>query len=61
MTGEHIELLFEFGVILLSPIIHTVYLKKRKQVDVSVIQQNIKIFSVFYALLGCAVVLFVLR
>lgn len=61
MTGEHIELLIEFGVILLSPIIHTVYLKKRKQVDVSVIQQNIKIFSVFYALLGCAVVLFVLR
>ena len=61
MTGEHIELLIEFGVILLSPIIHTIYLKKRKQVDVSVIQQNIKIFSVFYALLGCAVVLFVLR
>ena len=61
MTGEHFELLIEFGVILLSPIIHTVYLKKRKQVDVSVIQQNIKIFSVFYALLGCAVVLFVLR
>lgn len=61
MTGEHIELLIEFGVILLSPIIHAVYLKKRKQVDVSVIQQNIKIFSVFYALLGCAVVLFVLR
>ena len=61
MTGEHIELLIEFGVILLSPIIHTVYLKKRKQVDVSVIQQNIKIFSVLYALLGCAVVLLVLR
>jgi len=61
MTGEHIELLIEFGVILLSPIIHTVYLKKRKQVDASVIQQNIKIFSVLYALLGCAVVLLVLR
>lgn len=61
MTGEHIELLIEFGVILLSPIVHTYYLKKYKQVDASVIRQNVKIFSVLYALLGCAVVLLVLR
>jgi hypothetical protein len=52
MTGERIELLLEFGVILLSPIIHTYYLWKFKKADISVVRQNIKIFSVMYALLA---------
>ncbi len=60
MTGERIELLIEFGVILLSPVVHTYYLWKVKKVDASVIRQNIKIFSFLYALLavGC-ILLFV--
>lgn len=38
MMGERIELILEFGVILLAPIIHTYYLKKYKNIDSSVIQ-----------------------
>jgi hypothetical protein len=56
MTGEYIELTIEFSVILLAPIIHTIYLRKVKKVDSSVIQQNIKIFSFFYALIAICVV-----
>jgi hypothetical protein len=56
MTGEYIELIIEFSVILLAPIIHTIYLRKVKKVDSSVIQQNIRIFSFFYALIAICVV-----
>ena len=61
MTGERIELLIEFGVILLAPIVHTYYLKKYKKVDDSVIWQNVKMFSPLYVLIACAVVLLLLR
>ena len=57
MTGETIELIFEFGVILLAPIVHNYYLWKVKKVDVSVIKQSIKIFSFFYALLAMGIAL----
>jgi len=52
MYFEHIELIVEFTVILLAPIIHNYYLWKVKKVDASVIQQNIKIFSFFYVLIA---------
>ncbi len=61
MTGERIELLLEFGVILLAPIVHTYYLKKYKNVDASVIQQNIKLFLPLYALIAAGIVLLVLK
>jgi hypothetical protein len=57
MTVEHIELIIEFSVILLAPIIHNYYLWKVKKVDASVIQQNIKIFSFFYVLIAIGVAL----
>jgi len=57
MTGERIELIVEFSVILLAPIIHNYYLWKVKKVDSSVIQQNIKIFSFFYFLIAIGVAL----
>ena len=57
MTGEHIELIVEFSVILLAPIVHNYYLWKVKKVDLSVIQQNIKIFSFFYLLIAIGVAL----
>jgi len=57
MTGELIELIVEFSVILLAPIIHNYYLWKVKKVDSSVIQQNIKIFSFFYVLIAIGFVL----
>ena len=52
MTGVKIELLIEFGVILLAPIIHTFYLWKYKKVDKKVLKQNIKIFAGLYLVLG---------
>jgi len=52
MTGVKIELLIEFAVILLAPIIHTFYLWKYKKVDKKVLKQNIKIFAGLYLVFG---------
>ena len=52
MTGIKIELLAEFAVILLAPIIHTYYLWKYKKVEKKELVRNIKIFAILYALLG---------
>ncbi len=57
MTPIHLELFLEFAVILLAPVVHTYYLWKVKEVDASVICQNIKIFSVFYVLLGLTAII----
>ena len=61
MTGERIELLLEFGVILLAPIVHTYYLKKYKNEDSSIIQQNVKLFMPLYLLIGLGVLRLVLE
>jgi hypothetical protein len=61
MTGERIELLIEFGVILLSPVVHTYYLWKVKKVDASVIRQNIRTFAFLYALLAVGGMLLFLK
>ena len=50
MTGEYSELVVEFSVILLSPIVLNYYLWKIKKVAVIEIKKNIKIFSFLYAL-----------
>jgi hypothetical protein len=52
MTGVKIELLVEFAVIILAPIIHTYYLWKYKKVEKKELIRNIKIFAYLYALLG---------
>ena len=52
MTSIKIELLVEFAVILLAPIIHTYYLWKYKKVDKKELIKNIKIFVGLYVLLG---------
>ena len=59
MTGVKIELLIEFGVILLAPIIHTLYLWKYKKVNQQILKQNIKFFGVFYVIFAL-VLLFLL-
>jgi hypothetical protein len=61
MTPIHLELFLEFAVILLAPVIHTYYLRKVKKVDASVIRQNIKIFSVFYLVLGVTAIVLLLK
>ena len=60
MTGVKIELLIEFGVILLAPIIHTLYLWKYKKVDKQKLRQNIKIFAGLYLVLGAITLLILL-
>ena len=61
MTGVKIELLIEFGVILLAPIIHTYYLWKYKNVEKRELIKNVKIFSILYVLLGFVGLLFLLN
>jgi uncharacterized membrane protein len=52
MTGVKIELLIEFAVILLAPVIHTYYLWKYKKVERQLLIKNIKMFAGLYVLLG---------
>jgi uncharacterized membrane protein len=61
MTGVKIELLIEFGVILLAPIIHTYYLWKYKNVEKRELVKNVKIFSILYVLLGFVGLLFLFK
>jgi hypothetical protein len=61
MTGVKIELLIEFGVILLAPIIHTFYLWKYKKVDKQILHQNIKIFGFFYLIFTVIAVVLLLN
>jgi len=52
MSAVKIELLIEFAVILLAPIIHTFYLWKYKKVDKQILKQNIRIFAGLYLVFG---------
>jgi hypothetical protein len=61
MIGEYIELIVEFSVILLSPILHNYYLWKVKKVDFTEIKKNIKIFSLLYALIGLVGLFIILK
>jgi len=61
MTGIKIELLVEFAVILLAPIIHTYYLWKFKKVEKKELIKNIKIFSIFYFATGLIALLLVFK
>ncbi len=58
MTGVKIELLVEFAVILLAPVIHTYYLWKYKKVEKKELIRYIKIFAALYLLLGLISLLF---
>jgi len=61
MTGVKIELLIEFTVILLAPIIHSYYLWKYKKVEKKELIRNLKIFAVLYVLLGLTGMLLVFK
>jgi len=61
MTGIKIELLVEFAVILLAPIIHTYYLWKYKKVEKKELIKNIKIFASLYVLLGLVILIFMVK
>ena len=61
MTGIKIELLVEFAVILLAPIIHIYYLWKYKNIERNELIKNIKIFAGLYVMLGLVGILFVFK
>jgi hypothetical protein len=52
MTGEKIELIFEFGVILISPIIYHLYLLKYKKIAREIVFKDIKIYLFLYGLIS---------
>ncbi len=61
MTGVKIELLIEFSVILLAPIIHSYYLWKYKKVNQEELIRNLKPFGFLYLLLGIGVILLIMN
>jgi uncharacterized membrane protein len=61
MTGVKIELLIEFAVILLAPMIHTYYLWKYKKVGRQELVRNLKLFIPFYLLFGIGVILLIMN
>jgi uncharacterized membrane protein len=61
MTVVKIELLVEFAVILLAPVIHTYYLWKYKKVNKRELLKNMKMFSIFYFAIGLIALLLVVE
>jgi hypothetical protein len=54
MTGEKLELIIEFGVILISPIIYHVYLLKYKKIAREIVFKDIKIYLLLYGIIAIA-------
>ncbi len=52
MTGEAIELIIEFSVILISPVIYHLYLLKYKKLPKEVVFKDIKIYLILYGLIA---------
>ena len=61
MTAVKIELLVEFSIILLAPIIHTFYLWKYKKVEKNEFIKNAKIFAVLYVLIGLVGIMLIIK
>ena len=61
MTGVKLELLIEFGVILISPVIYHAYLLKYKKIQKDIIFKDIKIYLFLYGLIAMTSLLLLLR
>lgn len=61
MNGEALELIIEFSVILLSPIIYHIYLLKYKKLSKEVVFKDIKIYLVLYGLIAITSLFLLLR
>lgn len=57
MVGQKFELLLEFSVILLSPIVYHYYLWKYKKVELIVILKTMRIYLFLYGLIGATLFL----
>ena len=61
MTGIKIELIFEFGLILIAPIIYHLYLLKYKKIAREIVFKDIKIYLFLYALIAITGLFAILR
>ena len=61
MTGEKIELIIEFSVILISPIIYHLYLLKYKKIAREIVFKDIKIYLFLYVLIAMTSMLLIFR
>ena len=61
MTGEILELIIEFSVILVSPIIYHLYLLKYKKISKEIVFKDIKIYLVLYGLIAITGIYLLLR
>jgi hypothetical protein len=52
MTGEKLELIIEFSVILISPIIYHLYLLKYKKLAREIVFKDVKVYAFLYALIA---------
>ncbi|MBU3603770.1 MULTISPECIES: hypothetical protein [unclassified Polynucleobacter] len=52
MTGVKLELILEFGVILISPIVYHLYLLKYKKIAREIVFKDIKIYLLLYGLIA---------
>ena len=52
MTGAKLELILEFGVILISPIVYHLYLLKYKKIAREIVFKDIKIYLLLYGLIA---------
>jgi len=61
MTGQKLELILEFSVILISPIVYHYYLWKYKKIEVGVILKNVKIYLFLYMLIVVASLILLIK
>jgi hypothetical protein len=61
MTGVKLELIFEFGVILIAPVIYHVYLLKYKKIPREIIFKDIKIYLLLYGLIAIVGIFAILK
>ena len=61
MTGVKLELIIEFTVILISPIVYHLYLLKYKKIASEIVFKDIKIYLFLYALIAMASLLLFFR
>jgi hypothetical protein len=61
MSGQLIETIIEFSVVLISPIIYHFYLLKYKKIPKEVVFKDIKIYLMLYGLIAITGILLFFR
>ena len=61
MTGAKLELILEFGVILIAPIIYHLYLLKYKKLPKEIVFKDTKIYLLLYGLIAITILFILLK